>query len=248
MDELQITKQLKNLGTVTVKQIDKQTAREMIINNHYSHKMGSNHGLYNFGIFRDNKLMGVASYGYMMNPKCKVFESDNPNGMMIELNRMWIDDELGHNAESFLISTSIKLLKKINPDIVAVQSFADGRLGCGTIYKASNFKYYGYHYSLFYEVIESGEILHKVTIENQTNSNYVRYNEALLNGEYRPFRVKTYRYIYPLDKSFRFLKTKEQPYPQYEKGIEYFDKKINRELILKNIEKVRNRNKDLKTN
>ena len=236
---LEITKTLKNLGTITIREIDRKTAKDMIIKNHYSHKMASNHGIYNFGIFKDGNLLGCASYGYMVNSKAKIFTTSVKDGYMIELNRMWISDQLGKNAESFLISQSIKLLKKKDPKIVAVQSFADGRLGCGTIYKASNFKYYGFHYTLFYEVIATGEILHKLTIEKQTISTYVKYNEALLRGEYKPFRVKTYRYIYPLEKSFRFTKTKEQPYPKYEKGIEYFDQKINRELIKANIEKVR---------
>ena len=236
---LEITKTLKNLGTITVKEIDRKTAKDMIIKNHYSHKMGSNHGKYNFGIIKEGNLLGWAVYGYMVNSKANIFTSSVQDGYMIELNRMWLDDELGKNAESYLIATSIKLLHKLDPNIVAVQSFADGRLGCGTIYKASNFKYYGYHYTLFYEVIATGEILHKLTIEKQTVSTYVKFNEALLRGEYRSFRVKTYRYIYPLHKSFQFTKAKEQPYPTYEKGMEYFDKKINRELIEKNIEKVR---------
>lgn len=238
---MEITKHLKNLGTITVRQIDRKTSKDIIIKNHYSHKMGSNHGIYNFGIFRDGELLGCAVFGYMMNPKAKIFESSIEDGMMLELNRMWIDDVLGKNAESFLIATSIKLIKKINPKIVAIQSFADGRLGCGTIYKASNFKYYGFHYTLFYEVIATGEVLHHLTIEKQKVSTYIQYNEALLNGEYRTFRVKTYRYIYPLDKSFKLTIAKEQPYPPYEKGVEYYDKKINRELIRKNIEKVRER-------
>lgn len=238
---MEITKELKNLGKITIKQIDRATAKEMIIKNHYSHKMGSNHGVLNFGIYRDGKLLGCAVYGNMMNAKAKIFTSDVDGGHILELNRLWIDDELGKNAESYLIATSIKLIKKIDPTVVAIQSFADGRLGCGTIYKASNFKYYGYHYTLFYEVIETGEILHHLTIEKQTCSTYIKYNEALLGGKYRAFRVKTYRYVYPLHKSFKMTKVKEQPYPTYEKGIEYFDKKINRELIEKNIEKVRSK-------
>lgn len=244
---MEITKTLKNLGTITIKQIDRTTAKELIVKNHYSHKLGSNHGILNFGIFRDNVLMGCAVYGYMMNPKAKIFTSSVPDGKILELNRLWISDELGHNAESYLIATSIKLIKKIDPSVVAIQSFADGRLGCGTIYKASNFKYYGYHYTLFYEVIKTGEILHHITIENQKNTNYIEYNTALLNGEYRSFRVKTHRYIYPLHKSFQLTIAKEQPYPSYDKGIEYYDKKINRELIEKNIEKVKKIRESRKT-
>ena len=244
---MEITKTLKNLGTITIKQIDRATAKEMIIKNHYSHKLGSNHGILNFGIYKDNELMGCAVYGYMMNSKAKIFISSVPDGKILELNRLWISDELGHNAESYLIATSIKLIKKIDPSVVAIQSFADGRLGCGTIYKASNFKYYGYHYTLFYEVIKTGEILHHITIENQKNTNYIEYNTALLNGEYRSFRVKTHRYIYPLHKSFQLTIAKEQPYPTYDKGIEYYNKKINRELIEKNIEKVRKIRESRKT-
>ena len=236
---VEITKTLKNLGTITVKQIDRPTAKEMIVKHHYSHKLGSNHGVLNFGIYRDNVLMGCAVYGYMMNPKAKIFTSAVEDGIILELNRLWISDELGRNAESYLIATSIKLIKQINPKVVAIQSFADGRLGCGTIYKASNFKYYGFHYTTFYEVKETGEVLHHITVENQKNTNYIQYNTALLNGEYRAFRVKTHRYIYPLHKSFELTIAKEQPYPQYDKGLEYFDKKINRELIQRNIEKVR---------
>lgn len=235
----EITKTLKDLGTITIKEIDRATAKEMIVKHHYSHKLGSNHGILNYGIFRDGELMGCAVYGYMMNPKAKIFTSSVVGGVMLELNRLWIDDALGRNAESYLIATSIKLIRKTAPNVVAIQSFADGRLGCGTIYKASNFKYYGYHYTLFYEVIKTGEVLHHITIENQKNTNYIQYNTALLNGEYKAFRVKTHRYIYPLHKSFKLTIAKEQHYPEYDKGIEYYDKKINRELILRNIEKVR---------
>lgn len=83
---------------------------------------------------------------------------------IVELNRIWISDILGMNSETVLISSCIKLIKGEHKHIKLIQSFADSRLGCGTIYiyKAVNFKYYGYNKSLFFEDIETGECFHKV--------------------------------------------------------------------------------------
>lgn len=137
---LEVYKETSSLGRLLIKPVDKALAKEMIVKNHYSHKWNDGgFGVFNFGIFHadePDRCLGVAVYGYMKNPKARIFTHPNPKAWMCELNRMWIDDELGHNAESILIATSIKMLRRIDPNLVAVQSFADGRLGCGTIYKS----------------------------------------------------------------------------------------------------------------
>lgn len=132
-------------------------------------------------------------------------------------------------------------MRKIDKDIVAVQSFADGRLGCGTIYKASNFKYYGFSESIFWENIKTGETIHNIPLTNTAcKAGYIRHNTAYLNGELRSFKVKTYRYIYPFDKTFVF-KYPEKPYPEYDKGITYVD--INRDInkITDNINRLKDK-------
>ena len=151
---------------------------------------------------------------------------------MCELNRMWIDDELGHNAESILIAASIKLLRRLDPDLVAVQSFADGRLGCGTIYKAANFQYYGFHITKFLRNRRSGEIVHEQIFTNSASpSCFLRANVGMLLGDFEVFHVKTYRYIYPLDKRFRYIKP-QQPYPAYAKGMEATEWKRDRPKMI----------------
>lgn len=161
----EIYKETSSLGRLLITPVDKATAKEMIVKNHYSHKWNDGgFGVYNFGIFRadePDRCLGVAVYGYMKNPKARLFTHPNPKAWMCELNRMWIDDELGHNAESILIAASIKLLRRLDPNLVAVQSFADGRLGCGTIYKAANFQYYGFHLTKFLRNRRSGEMVHE---------------------------------------------------------------------------------------
>lgn len=241
-----IIKKTSSLGTLLIKPVEKQIAKDMIVRNHYSHKwLDGGFGVHNFGIFRlddPDNCLGVAVYGYMKNPKAKIFTHPNPQGWMIELNRLWISDELGKNAETVLISCSLKMLHKIDPSIVAVQSFADGRLGCGTIYKAANFKYYGFHYTKFLRSKRTGEVVHEQILTDTTSpTGYLRTNVAYLLNEYSLFQVKTYRYIYPLSRHFQF-KTKEKPYPEYEKGelpAEWIrDRKKIKETVVRLLDRI----------
>ena len=230
-----LVKSTKTLGTLVIKRVSKELAKEMIIANHYSHKWNGGFGVYSYGIYRAedlNRCLGVAAYGYMKNPRAKIFEHPNPKAWMIELNRMWISDELGHNAETVLIGASLKLLRRADPNIVAVQSFADGRLGCGTIYKASNFDYFGYHRTIFLRNKRSGEVVHQQILTDTTaKTGYLRANMAYLLGDFDIFRVKTYRYIYVFDRrNFRFS-LKQQASPPYERGEEPFDWGRDREAI-----------------
>ena len=241
-----IVKRTSSLGTLLIRLVDKQQAKEMIVAHHYSHKWNDgNFGIYNYGIFRieePDNCLGVACYGYMKNSKAKIFYHPEPGAWMCELNRMWIGDQLGKNAETILISCSLKLLHQVNPSIVAVQSFADGRLGCGTIYKAANFRYYGFHYTRFLRCRRSQEVTHEQILTNSTSiSGYLRTNLTYLLNGYDIFKVKTYRYIYPLCPKFRF-KGKEQPYPEYEKGeipTEWIrDKRKIKENIIRLLDKI----------
>lgn len=239
IDGLAIVKETSSLGKLIIKGVPKEEAKRMIVENHYSHKWNEGgFGKYNFGVFRaeePDKCLGVAVYGYMKNPAAKIFTHPNPKAWVCELNRMWIDDTLGKNAESVLIAASLKLLRKADPNIVAVQSFADGRLGCGTIYKASNFRYYGFHYTRFLRNKRTGEMIHEQILTTTTSpTGYLRSNIAYLIGDLEVLQVKTYRYIYPLCKHFRFIKP-EKPYPQYEKGIDPVEWNRDKRKIKENI-------------
>lgn len=122
IDGLAIVKETSTLGKLIIKGVPKEEAKRMIVENHYSHKWNEGgFGKYNFGVFRaeePDKCLGVAVYGYMKNPAAKIFTHPNPKAWVCELNRMWIDDTLGKNAESVLIAASLKLLRKADPNIV----------------------------------------------------------------------------------------------------------------------------------
>jgi len=222
MNDYNIQKHSKNLGILTVKEIPKIMAKEMMVKNHYSKKWNSNFGILNYGIFKDSILLGCAVYGNLMNPKSyENLSIGIDKDSILELNRLWISDKLGKNAETILISSSFKLMKKYHKHIKIIQSFADGRLGCGTIYKASNFKYFGYDNAMFFENKKTGEITHAASATNRARPHgFMRTNLGLLRGDYDVFTVKSYRYLYSLCKKVK-INLKEQKYPDYEIGMHY---------------------------
>lgn len=125
---------------IIVKVIPAKLANEFVKKYHYSGKVVQNSNLH-FGVFLDNKLHGVMSYGSPMD-KSKVLHLVEDTGWneMLELNRMAFDDYLPTNSESRAIAISIKLIKKNAPHIRWILSYADGtQCGDGTIYRASGF-------------------------------------------------------------------------------------------------------------
>lgn len=211
--------------TLTFNEIDYDTAKEMIVKNHYSHKWNTSFGKINIGVFLDGKLLGVATFGNLMNPNSykNIIDSEDKDSL-IELNRLWVDDKLGGNTETVMLSASWQIIRNKHKQVKAIQSFADGRLGVGTIYKASSFKYYGFEQSLFFEHIETKETYHQVPFGNTKRPDgMIKLNTMWVENKLVPFTVKTYRYIFPLYKDVK-IKLKEQEFPKYEKGIEYLDK------------------------
>lgn len=218
--------------TLVFKEVAYSVARKMIINNHYSHKWNASFGVINIGVYHNDKLLGVAVFGSLMNPSSyKKFNKDFQSGDVLELNRLWVDDELGGNTETVLLKASFDFIRNLRPNVKCIQSFADGRLGVGTIYKAMSFDYYGYSETLFYEH-DSGEIYHSVPMENTKRpKGMIDLNVKWIKGELKPLTVKTYRYIFPLYKKIKIDLVKQE-YPKYEKGFLYSDNyKHNNRLI-----------------
>lgn len=151
---------------IEVKVIPAKIAVPFIKKHHYSGKVVQNSSLH-FGVFLDNKLHGVMSYGPSMD-KSKIQGLVEGTGWneFIELNRMAFDEVLPRNSESRAISQSIKLIKRNAPQIKWIISFADGcSCGDGTIYRASNFVLTAIKENKNIVLLPSGEKVHKLTLE-----------------------------------------------------------------------------------
>ena len=220
-----ITKVTKNNGILQAGLIHRDIAKKLITENHYSKTWNTSFGIMNYGLFQNDRLLGVAVYGNLMNPDSRKNISDDSDSV-IELNRLWIDDCLGKNSETTFLSMTFKMLKSTT-GYKHIQSFADGRLGCGTIYKAANFLYYGYSSSIFFENEVTKDVYHKVTLENTKRpTSMLSRNRLFLDGSLKSFRVKTYRYIYDLYPKKHSCKLNPIEYPSYSIGTEEFSENV----------------------
>lgn len=204
---------------IVIKVIPSKIANEFVRKHHYSGKVVNNSKLH-FGVFLDNKLHGVMSYGSSLD-KSKIIGlvQGTKWNEFLELNRMAFDEVLPRNSESRAISQSIKLIKKNAPHIKWIISFADGcQCGDGTIYRASNFVLTGIKPNESLYRLPSGEVIHQLTLQSNPKQPRPELNGKCLydvsDGTYSIKKwkelsgaelVKGYqlRYIYFIDKSYK---------------------------------------------
>ena len=156
---------------IIVKVIPSKPANDFIKKHHYSGKVVNNSVLH-FGCFLDNRLHGVLSYGNSLDKRkiIGLVEGTRWNEFL-ELNRMAFDETLPKNSESRCIAISIMLIKKNYPHIKWIISFADGtQCGDGTIYRASGFMLSGILINKNTCRMQSGEVIHKMTLESSPTS------------------------------------------------------------------------------
>lgn len=122
---------------------ERKDIKEFIETNHYSHNINGCISDYCFKLMRGDEMIGAMFYGKLaMAGQYKRF-SDNINEV-IELRRLVCIDDTPKNTESYFIGATLRWLKK-NTNIKFVVSYADQEYGhTGTIYKASNFEYWGW--------------------------------------------------------------------------------------------------------
>ena len=136
---------------LTVSLITKSIAAELIGKHHYlsvNHGAGFMSGV-NYGLFKGSALVGVCVFssfgGRGVTRGAFGFSLGEGQYGMVELTRLVLEPEFQkaeHNAASWFVSRSIKLLRKEKP-IRAILSYADNDYHSGIVYAASNFRYYG---------------------------------------------------------------------------------------------------------
>ena len=101
-----------------------------------------------YGIYKkidgNRQMIGVIIYGVPFYTVGRFLEPEVKPTEILELKRLFIDDIGIKNLESFVIGQSLKLLKRDEPSIKVVVTFADDNQGHkGTIYQATNAIYLG---------------------------------------------------------------------------------------------------------
>lgn len=125
---------------MTIKKINYSDAKPFILNIHYARRMPCIQ--YAFGLFSDNEILGVVTYGQPASPwLCKGIAGEKNRKKVLELNRLVIlPKHNGKNFASYLVGNTLKML----PKGTFVVSYADSAWGhIGYVYQATNWLYTG---------------------------------------------------------------------------------------------------------
>lgn len=129
-----------------VKEVSKEIALDMVKKYHYSNTLPklNKHFL---GFFLNDQIVGLITLGWGTRPLHtinKLFSSLGTKDYL-EIGRMCMTEEMPRNSESQMISKCIKWLKKNQPQIKVLFTWADGMLGkVGYVYQACSFLYAGF--------------------------------------------------------------------------------------------------------
>jgi hypothetical protein len=155
-------------------------------------------------------IYGVPASSTLLKGICGPDHANN----VYELTRLWVDDSVAKNGESYLIGNTIKLLER---EIVV--SYADSTQNhLGIVYQATNWVYTGLSSKFRDPKIRGLENQHHATYANGlTNAQVI---EKFGDKVYWVERARKHRYIYFNASGKRkkellsLLRYKSQPYPK----------------------------------
>lgn len=204
----------------SVMPIPNEQTHDWLLHKHYARRIPSIS--YAYGLYKNSLLVGIVTYGTPPSSSLKLgIAGETWKDIVIELNRLVIDEGVEKNAGSYLVGKSLRLLPK--PKIVV--SYADTEQGhVGYIYQATNFMYSGLSAKRTNWVIHGMEKLHSYTVADmsrgkENRAQYMRdtYGD---NFDIEP-RSRKHRYIYVVaDKNIKKQILKDLKYPifPYPKG------------------------------
>jgi hypothetical protein len=121
-----------------VERIEPGPANELMISNHYLHRKAN--VSFAYGLFVHGQLLGVVTFGAPASHAVQKSACRTAPKLVVELNRLWVDDIMPRNTESWFVARALNLL----PGGRVVVSYADTSAGhTGYIYRALNFNYAG---------------------------------------------------------------------------------------------------------
>lgn len=199
---------LFNKRVVIVKSIDSFETYDWLLNKHYAKRIPSIS--YAFGLYIDNVLEGVCTFGKPPSPALCVGVCGEHNSIYVyELNRLITNEDLPKNSLSFFVSKCLKML----PPLIIV-SYADtSQNHNGYIYQATNWIYTGLSAKRTERYDINNPNKHSKSVTENKNLNY----EDLAIRE----RPQKHRYIYFTGikkQNKKWLKELNYKIQQYPKG------------------------------
>jgi hypothetical protein len=96
-----------NPGSV-IAVLDSKTAARLVVARHYLHRKPPIS--YAFGLYVHGDLLGVVTYGVPASRHLQKSACPTAPDKVLELNRLWLDDVLPANSESWFVSRTLRML------------------------------------------------------------------------------------------------------------------------------------------
>lgn len=215
-------------NNISVRPIDNKETYPFLLNVHYAKRIPSIS--YAFGLFIDDKLVGVICYGSPASNNVRIgIAGKERSQIVLELNRLCLTTN-HKNAASMLVSASLKMLPR--PSIII--SFADISQGhVGFIYQACNFIYAGLSAKRTDWAVRGMEHLHGQTVADMSRhikttnrGDRVNYMRNLYGDNfYLKDRPRKHRYVYVVGNKYQkkeltgLLNYASEPYPKEKSDI-----------------------------
>lgn len=223
-----------DVNKISVVVIPRDVAKKMVVNFHYMKTFPAGSFLY-FGIKHEgmNGLVGVAVFGKSSgtDAKTKLFDDVESNNI-IEMQRLWISDALGANAESKTLSLIIDKIKKNYPNIKILWTYAGGcKDDCGIVYQSSGFMFLGSEDCFDFYLTKRGEYKNLISAKRFGKAKKGLTDQQIgedLYGEGQIVYAKRHYYFYPISKPIRRkMLGKCKPFPKTSKNFRKDQKWVN---------------------
>lgn len=179
----------------------------------------------NFGFVdpRGN-VVGLCVYGYSSATDAKVqgLGVELQREHYLEMQRLWVSDDYGHNSESWLFGRMFARLRRDFGLRLAITHAGGCKDDCGIVYQASNWLYFGASKCSDFYLTAAGEYKNTVAAlrfgrVNGKGKTAQQVGEELF-GPGQAVEAHRYLYAYPLDRRLRRqLAPKALPYPKSSK-------------------------------
>ena len=178
---------------------------------HYSKRMSADKKLL-FGVWENEKFIGAVIYNRGSRELFTSYTKDR--GGVCELTRVALRDH--KTPVTKIIKETIKLIKKTQPKIEVIVSYADiNQDHLGIIYQAGNWIYEGKIQRKSWMMI-NGEKVHGRSAGSRYGTSSIKWIREHIdpNAYYIPDKGR-HKYVYPLTKKQRkLLEKRRKPYPK----------------------------------
>lgn len=200
-------------STYAIRSIDRKLANYIQIQHHYLQTRASCTYAFALHFIPTDEIVGVILYGNPTAPTTLNICGESNRKNVIEITRLWVQDNTPKNIESYFISNTLQL---VNYSIIV--AFADPDAGhVGIVYQASNFLYTGKSERKGGVIAIKNNKIHNKTLWKQyKTAEKIKEVFGANNVYYKSYATK-YRYVYIKDK--KYLKDLIYPKKAYPKPV-----------------------------